>query len=91
MPHFVNAQRLARMYPESFEAYSYDELSNLTEGDHVKVCSNNERFWVLLTEVNGKKFKGKVNNHLRLNNLEVGDEVNFTMTNIFDFRKVNQK
>ncbi|HEY1846339.1 MAG TPA: hypothetical protein VGH05_15950 [Buttiauxella sp.] len=84
--HFMNAQRMARLHPESFFVYSYDELSLLTPGHYVKVCSNNERFWVEITSVEGKRFTGTVANNLVCNDLKLGDEVKFTMNNIFDYQ-----
>jgi len=33
-------------------------------GDCVKVCDGRERFWVLLTEVQGDRLVGTIDNHL---------------------------
>lgn len=84
-PRFKNAQQMARLYPETFFVPSYEVLSLLKPGHLVKFCSNRERFWVILTDVQGKRFTGKVDNHLVLNDLKMGEIVKFTMANIFDF------
>ncbi|RTP86864.1 hypothetical protein EKN35_19380 [Enterobacter asburiae] len=85
-PSFMNAQQMARLNPETFFVHSYEELSLLKPGHLVKVCSNRERFWVLLTDVQGKRFTGEVANNLVWNDLKVGETVKFTMTNIFDYQ-----
>jgi len=85
-PSFMNAQRMARLYPETFFVCSYEELSLLKPGHQVKVCSNRERFWVMITAVEGKRFTGTVANNLVWNDLAFGDTVKFTMTNIFDYQ-----
>lgn len=84
MTEFLDAQRLARLNPNSFEVCSELELSVLKKGDLVKVCANGERFWVQLTKINWRMLKGTVANELVLNDLELGEEVNFHMRNIFD-------
>ncbi|GAL57844.1 hypothetical protein EV102420_08_03070 [Pseudescherichia vulneris NBRC 102420] len=83
---FMNAQRMARLHPETFLVYDYDELSLLKPGHLVKVCSNRERFWVVITNVEGKRFTGTVANNLVFNDIAYGETVQFTMTNIFDYQ-----
>jgi len=80
----VNAQRLARLYPETFEAPSYEELSTLKVNDGVKVCMNNERFWVLIKSIKGKTITGAVDNYLVNNDLAVGEIITVRFSNVFD-------
>jgi hypothetical protein len=39
-------------------------LGRLRPGDCVKICRNEERFWIFLTKVDGTVLEGTVNNHL---------------------------
>lgn len=62
---FIDAQQMHKDHPETFEVPSKEELDAIKPGDNVKVCVNDqERFWVLVTEVNGDKITGMVNNKL---------------------------
>ncbi|EPY3962323.1 TPA: hypothetical protein ACKFTV_002206 [Klebsiella pneumoniae] len=81
----INAQRLHRMYPNTFQVPTYEELSELKVGDLVKVCINNERFWSIITSIKGKTFIAEVNNHLVLNDLSVGDLIKIRFSNVFDY------
>ena len=80
---FVNAQQMARENPETFEAPSKTELDNIKPGQPVKVSLNKERFWVLVTKVDGDNITGTIDNNLLRNNLKYGDIVTFTKDNVF--------
>lgn len=81
--YFTNAQRLSRMY-DTFEVPTYEELSKLKVNDGVKVCLNNERFWLLITAINGKTITGAVDNNLFFNDLAAGDVVTVRFSNVFE-------
>lgn len=80
----VNAQRLARLHPDTFEVPAYWELQLLKVGDDIKVCSNNERFWVRITGIIGKTITGIVSNNLWFNELKFGDVIEVRFSNVFD-------
>ena len=60
----VNAREMAAAFPETFERPSNKELTNLKEGDFVKVCVRGERFWVQLIHVTDNLLLGRVDNFL---------------------------
>lgn len=62
-----------KFYKETFEIPDAEDIAKLKVGDHVKlifenikkddtISPNAERMWVLVTEVNEGKFKGKLDN-----------------------------
>jgi len=59
----LDAKQQSIETPDTFE-YPEEELKTLKEGDYVKVCHNEERFWVMLTKINGDVLVGFVNNDL---------------------------
>lgn len=82
---FVDAQKMAVKYPSTFKAPSEAELQTLRAGDHVKVCHNDERFWVLLTDANERTLKGRVNNVLVCRQpFKCGDTVQFERKHVYD-------
>lgn len=69
-----------------------DKLSGLKPGDAVKVVTGGERFWVLLTKVDGSKLTGTVNNHLvntSEHGLKFGSKIQFSKSNVADVWKKN--
>lgn len=94
MPRFVDAQAMHRKHPKTFEVPSAKVLSQLKPGDHVKVAAvektergpsgmARERFWVLLTKVNGSKLEGTVDNDLVMVKLKYGAKVKFATKNVY--------
>ena len=84
MNKFVDAQKRAKEYPETFHVPSGKELDSITQGDIVKVCWNDkERFWVIVEEVNGDLVSGVVDNHLIEAPYNAGDEIEFCTKNIY--------
>lgn len=51
----INAQRLHRMNPNTFQVPTYEELATLKPRAQIKVCVGNTRIWAIVTEVNGKQ------------------------------------
>lgn len=83
----VNAQEMAKQYPDSFTSPDQEELSKVSVGDSVKVCVNNEeRLWVEVTAVNGDgKFKGNIDNcPVVVDFLSLGDPLSFKAENIYE-------
>ncbi|CAM6776094.1 hypothetical protein ENINMA044M2_07960 [Enterobacter intestinihominis] len=51
----INAQRLHRMNPNTFQVPTYEELENLKPRDQIKVGLGDTRIWAIVTEVKGKQ------------------------------------
>ncbi len=84
-----NAQKLARQYPDTFEAPSESDLDNLAVGDYVKVCgAANERFWARIVELDGDKVVAKVDNILVVEeNYNMGDLIFFRRWHIYSSQR----
>ena len=85
MIQLVNAQEMARNYPETFKVPNSNDLDKMKVGDSAKICINNkERLWVLITEINGAQLKGKLdNNPVILEDVAFGDLISFKKENIY--------
>jgi hypothetical protein len=81
-----DAQKLAILYPETFEAPTNEELSSIKPGMFVKICVGSERFWIKVDSVNDKEIQGKIDNQLVYSDetdLYYEDEVSFTRNNVY--------
>ena len=84
----VDAERLAKEYPATFERPGTDLLLLLRPGDSVKITRNGERFWVKLTDVRGLRLEGTVDNQLVFNpDLPLGREICFERRHVYDVRR----
>ena len=83
MMKFVNAKEMNKKYPKTFFIPTDEELDNLKEGDSVKICANDERFWVTVVKVNGDDITGTVDNNLIDVDLEYGEEIEFKKENVY--------
>jgi hypothetical protein len=88
-PKLINAQDMAKQYPESFYAPSEEKLLKVSIGDNVKICNNYERFWCPVESIDIKKitFKTRVDNFLVLTNYEVGDYITVGFDHVYDISK----
>lgn len=94
---YENAQEMAKLYPDTFEAPSKEDLDKLQIEDFVKVCikipqkaqeSNiifpeSERFWVEITKIEDDYIEGKVSNDLVCLDLKYQELINFKKENIY--------
>jgi len=62
--NFINAQKMAIKYPDTFKAPTIKKLSQIKQDDFIKVCLNDERYWVKVIEVDEDEIRGEVDNHL---------------------------
>ena len=84
MNEFIDAQELARLHPNIIEIPSDKELKALKVGDIVKVCHNNECFWVIVKKIKYNTIYGQVDNELvRKHNFHMGDMIKFEKKNIY--------
>jgi hypothetical protein len=87
MATFEDAQRMQRLYPDTFAAPGQAELDSVEAGSYVKVCVEGERFWVAVTAVDGDSVTGHVSNDLQrtdVHGLRDGDDVTFEKCHIYD-------
>jgi hypothetical protein len=80
----VNAQEMARQYPNTFEAPPRSALRKLGEGDLVKVSNNAERFWIQIMTRSDDVLIGRVDNFLLAGDVSYDDLVQFHECNVFD-------
>jgi hypothetical protein len=84
---FVDAQEMGRLHPDTFDVPTPKELACIKKGTFVKVCCNDERFWVEVTKVDGEKLTGTVGNDLvdeRNEDLYFGREIEIEKKNVYD-------
>lgn len=78
---FVDAQKMQRMHPKTFECPTEEECQKITFDDSVKIAVKGERFWTKVMKVdwNGNIY-ARIDNDLILSKehkLNFGDEVVF--------------
>jgi uncharacterized protein YegJ (DUF2314 family) len=86
----VNAQVMAELHPQTFEAPTKEDLDKLESGDIVKLCfedsegEGSERMWVTVTSVSGDTLTGVLDNTpFMLECITYGDPVQFKKENIY--------
>jgi len=86
MIQLVDAQQMAKTYPDTFHAPNNEELGNVKIGSSVKVCVNDEeRLWVEVTSIDGGQLKGKIDNcPVVIDDIKFGDLISFRKENIYD-------
>lgn len=87
MAIFTDAQEMKKMYPATFDAPTSNELAAVHAGSLVKICADDvERFWVIVTEVEGNRLQGTVDNdllHSNVHQLKSDDVVSFELRHIY--------
>lgn len=53
--NFISAQLMKKEHPETFDAPTIEELTNLKESSIVKICHKNERFWTIIKKIDKDK------------------------------------
>ena len=84
MVQFTDAKEMARQH-DFFQAPTMDDLKGVGVGSSVKVCSGRERFWVLVSKIEGDVITGVVDNDLvcEEHGLKCGDEIMFDKRHIY--------
>jgi formylmethanofuran dehydrogenase subunit C len=81
---FINAQEMHKKHPDTFEAPTKEELNAITLNNSVKVCHNDERFWVTVTAINKDIVTGTIDNDLVCRQpFKFGDEIKFKKHHIY--------
>lgn len=77
---------MALLHGETFEAPGPMVLARIAPGDLVKVCRNDERFWVKVTNVQGDVLTATVDNDLfRNDDLPYGRAVFIERRHIYNY------
>ena len=87
MPDFLDAQAMARKYPDTFFVLSVWQLDAIKRGDYIQVCRHNERFWVLVTRHDGEFVFGTVESSLidkRNADLPLGAPIECELRHVLD-------
>ena len=84
MVQFTDAQEMARQH-DFFQAPKVDDLKGVRIGSSVKVCAGRERFWVLVSKIEGDAITGIVDNDLvcEEHGLKCRDEITFEKRHIY--------
>jgi uncharacterized protein YegJ (DUF2314 family) len=87
--NFIDAQEMHKRNPKTFEVPTPDEIKNLKQGDLVKVCENNERFWVTIIKLEDEKIVGRIDNDLVFRHeFGYGDTINFEKRHIYSIYSI---
>lgn len=81
---FVDAQEMKRQYPDKFFAPDIEELVRIQPGDFIKVCTENERFWVEVISVEDGVITGRVDNDLITQTLRFNDVISLEPRHVYD-------
>lgn len=96
---WVDAQKMAQKFPDCFYAPSSDDIYRLRPGDSIKICNNEERFWVKIIDIRKYPlrkalkwtFLGEVDNCLITDRpYDLGDMVEFEGCHIYQIVYQNQ-
>lgn len=85
-PNFMDAQQMHQDFPELLKVPSQDRLDKLAPGDLVKVCADEERFWIRVKTVEAEKVTGTIYSDLVLtgyHGLKANDEIEFEKKHIY--------
>lgn len=84
--NFMDAQQMHQDFPELFKVPSQEKLDKLAPGDLVKICADEERFWVRVKTVEAEKVTGIIYSDLVLtgyHGLKANDEIEFLKKHIY--------
>lgn len=84
--NIIDAQQLHHEFPQTFEIPSRDKLAALSKGDLVKICVDNERFYVRVESVEDEKVIGIIYSDLiqtQYHGLKANDPIEFEKRHIY--------
>jgi hypothetical protein len=90
---FVEAHVMHSLAPNKYRIPTKEDLYKLKVGDSVKVCVENECFWVEITELSKKLVTGRVDNDMVFTDehgLKYNDTVNFAKKHIIEVEQLNK-
>lgn len=83
--NIVDAQQLHKDFPETFKVPSQEALNILAQGDLIKICVSDERFWVRIENIQGDKVTGHIYSDLvrtQYHGLKANDRIEFEKKHI---------
>lgn len=85
----INAREMAIKHPSTFNAPCEDCLNDINEGDYVKICPGEERFWcnVITVDKDNRSITASVSNRLIHYDLPVGTVLEIGYDNVYDILK----
>ena len=84
--NIIDVQQLHQEFPQTFEIPSQDKLDALEPDDLVKICVDNERFYVRVETVEDQKVTGRIYSdmlHTQYHGLSAGDNIEFEKKHIY--------
>lgn len=88
--NLIDFQQLHSELPGTFPIPTEEALNNINAGDLVRICVDNERFWVRVLGVDGDKVNGFIYSdmlHTVYHGLKANDPIEFEKKHIF---RINQ-
>ncbi len=79
--YFEDAIEMHKRYPDTF---ALPDLTRVKVGRYVKVCFHDERFWVLVTDMDDSVITGSVANQLVVAPLKYEDKIWFEYRHVYD-------
>lgn len=92
--NIIDFQQLHIEFPQTFLVPSREELDKIDSGDLVRICVDNERFWVRVLGTDGEKVNGFIYSdmlHTIYHGLKGGDAIEFEKKNIYSINIQSQK
>jgi hypothetical protein len=81
LDRLLDAQAQAKLTPKTFSVPDYEDL---TPNGYVKVCRNDERFWLHVLEIDGLLIRGAVANELIGNpDLQLGQVIQVEWRHVY--------
>lgn len=86
--HFESAQENAKRYGPRFEAPSWEDLRSIQVGQYVKVCHNDERFWVIVLKLlEHDEVIGRIDNRLvNQHPFNINDLIRFKLEHVYTYQ-----
>lgn len=83
--NIIDYQQLHKDFPQTFEVPTQQALDNITKGDLVKICVDNERFWVRVETIQDEKVTGHIYSDLihTSHGLKANDHIEFEKKNVY--------
>ena len=60
----LNGYEMSKEFPQSFRLPSTEQITRIAPGAFLKICANNERFWVRVSAVDGDNISAMIDNDL---------------------------
>ena len=86
-PRLANVKKMSLEHPDRCHYWEY-EIKLMKVGDLVKVANGHERFWTVVTEINGDIVVARVDSSL-LGNILTGKKSPYNISDLIQFKREN--